>query len=166
MKKTLYLKFILAYLIFGFFGFVVVATFVSNMTMDHIKKNHAESLYKEAIQIANTYASDLYSNRTSLDTVKNQIDALAVYMNSTIWIINPSGRMVLDSSSPLDIEKEIVIENFDSTATAGSYYIVGTFFGRKTNSVYLLPSLIITGYRAMWSSICPCPPSGRRHTSF
>lgn len=60
MKKTLYLKFILAYLIFAFFGFVVVATFVSSLTMDHIKKNHAESLYKEAVQIANTYATDLY----------------------------------------------------------------------------------------------------------
>ncbi len=128
MKKTLYLKFILAYLIFGFFGFVVVATFVSSMTFDHIQKNHAESLYKEATQIANTYASDLYSNRTSLDTVKNQIDALAVYMNSTIWIINPSGRMVLDSSKPLDIETETFIEGFDSTATAGSYYTVGSFF--------------------------------------
>ena len=27
MRKTLYLKFLLAYFIFGFFGFVVVATF-------------------------------------------------------------------------------------------------------------------------------------------
>lgn len=38
MRKTLYLKFILAYLIFGFFGFVVVATFVSSLTLDHVKK--------------------------------------------------------------------------------------------------------------------------------
>ncbi len=147
MRKTLYLKFILAYLIFGFFGFVVVATFVSNMTLDHIKKNHAESLYKEAIQIANTYASDLYSNRTSLDTVKNQIDALAVYMNSTIWIINPSGRMVLDSSTPLDIEKEIVIENFDSTATAGSYYTEGTFFGYFQEDMLSVFAPITYNYR-------------------
>lgn len=128
MRRTLYLKFILGYLIFGFFGFVVVATFVSSMTFEHVRKNHAESLYKEATQIANTYASDLYSNRTSLDTVKNQIDALAVYMNSTIWIINPSGRMVLDSSRPLDVETEIIVDGFDSTATGGSYYTTGTFF--------------------------------------
>lgn len=147
MRKTLYLKFILAYLIFGFFGFVVVATFVSSLTKDHIKKNHAESLYKEAIQIANTYASDLYSNRTSLDTVKNQIDALAVYMNSTIWIINPSGRMVLDSSAPLDLEKEKVIENFDSTATAGSYYTEGNFFGYFENDVLSVFAPITYNYR-------------------
>ena len=55
MRKTLYLKFIVAYLIFGFFGFVVVATFVSNMTLDHVKKERSEALYKEATQIANTH---------------------------------------------------------------------------------------------------------------
>lgn len=147
MRKTLYLKFILAYLIFGFFGFVVVATFVSSLTLDHVKKNRAESLYKEAIQIANTYASDLYSNRTSLDTVKNQIDALAVYMNSMIWIINPSGRMVLDSSAMLDPEKEIILENFDSTATAGSYYIEGTFFGYFEQDMLSVFAPITYNYR-------------------
>ena len=54
MRKTLYLKFILAYIIFGLFGFVVVATFVSNMTMDHLKKEKADTLYKGATLIANT----------------------------------------------------------------------------------------------------------------
>ena len=44
MRKTLYLKLILAYIIFGLFGFVVVATFVANMTLDHLKKEHSESL--------------------------------------------------------------------------------------------------------------------------
>ena len=29
MKKSLYLKFVLAYVIFGFFSFIVVATFSS-----------------------------------------------------------------------------------------------------------------------------------------
>ena len=38
MRKTLYLKFVLGYLIFGFFGFLVVATFVSSMTLEHLKR--------------------------------------------------------------------------------------------------------------------------------
>ena len=33
MRKTLYLKFLLAYFILGFFGFVVVATYFSSKTM-------------------------------------------------------------------------------------------------------------------------------------
>jgi len=48
MRKTLYAKFILGYIIFGFFGFVVVATFVSNMTLEHLKREKADALYAEA----------------------------------------------------------------------------------------------------------------------
>ena len=128
MRKTLYLKLILAYIIFGLFGFLVVATFVSNMTSDHLKKEKADSLYREAVLIANTYASDLYNSAISLEAVKSQLDSLDAYLDATLWIINPSGRMILDSSSPLDVENEIVIEDFDPTITEGSYYTVGNFF--------------------------------------
>lgn len=128
MRKTLYLKFVLGYIIFGFFGFIVVATFVSSMTLEHLKREKADSLYKEVTLIAQTYASDLYNNETSLDTVKKQLDALDTYLSATIWIINPSGRMILDSSAPVDVENEVLIEDFDPTVTAGSYYTVGTFF--------------------------------------
>ena len=104
MRKTLYLKLILAYIIFGLFGFLVVATFVSNMTADHLTKEQADALYREATLIANTYATDLYNSEISLEAVKSQLDALDAYLNATLWIINPSGRMILDSSSPLDLE--------------------------------------------------------------
>lgn len=128
MRKTLYLKLILAYIIFGLFGFVVVATFVSDMTISHLTKEKADALYREATLIANTYATDLYNSEASLEAVKSQLDALDTYLDATIWIINPSGRMVLDSSSPVDVENEVVIENFDPTITAGSYYTEGNFF--------------------------------------
>lgn len=147
MRKTLYLKLLLAYLIFGLFGFVAVATFVSNMTMDHLKKEKADSLYREATLIANTYASDLYSNEATLESVKDQLDALDTYMNATIWIINPSGRMILDSSSPVDVETEIVVENFDPTVTAGSYYTVGDFFDTFDKDVLSVFAPITADYR-------------------
>ena len=35
MKKTLYLKFVLAYAIFGIFGFAIVTAFVPNMYVIH-----------------------------------------------------------------------------------------------------------------------------------
>lgn len=129
MRKTLYLKFLLAYFIFGFFGFLVVATFVDNMTMEHLKRERADALYKEATLIANTYAADLYDNETSLDTVKKQLDALDTYLSSRLWIINPSGRMVLDSQAPIDVENETVITDFDPTVTGSSHYTIGNFFG-------------------------------------
>lgn len=147
MRKTLYLKFILGYIIFGFFGFVVVATFVSNMTLEHLKREKANALYSEATLIAKTYASDLYNSETSLDTVKRQLDALSTYLSATIWIINPSGRMVLDSSSPINIENEVVIENFDPTVISGSYYTMGNFFGSFNEQMLSVFSPITSSFK-------------------
>ena len=129
MRKTLYLKFVLAYIIFGFFGFVVVATFVSSMLTDHLVREKSEELYREATIIANTYAGDLYNSQASLDTVSSQISALSQYMEATIWIINPSGRMILDSSVMIHPESEVIVEGFDPAITAGDFYTCGDFFG-------------------------------------
>ena len=128
MKKTLYLKFVVAYCIFGFFGFVIIATFVSSMTLEHLKREKANALYKEATLIANTYATDLYDGEISLESAQRQLEAIDIFLSASIWIINPSGRLVLDSSTPLDVEKSVVIDNFDPTITSGSYFTVGHFF--------------------------------------
>lgn len=159
MRKTLYLKLLLAYLIFGLFGFVVVATFVSNMTLDHLKKEKADSLYREATLVANTYAADLYNNEATLESVKDQLDALDTYMNATIWIINPSGRMILDSSAPFNVETEIVVENFDPTVTAGSYYTVGNFFNTFEENVLSVFAPITTDYRVKGYVVIHCAMS-------
>ncbi len=159
MRKTLYLKFLLAYFIFGFFGFVVVATFVSSMTMEHLKREKADALYKEATLIANTYASDLYTNETSLDTVKKQLDALDSYLSARLWIINPSGRMVLDSDAPLDIESETVITDFDPTIIGGSYYTIGNFFGSFTEEQLSVFAPITANYKVQGYVVIHYPMS-------
>lgn len=147
MKKTLYSKFVLAYFIFGLFGFIIVTTFVPNMTREHLVREKAESLYSEATLIANTYASGLYTSETNLQTVKTQLDALAVYLNSEIRIINPSGRLVLDTKLPLNVEDVVIIENFDPTVTGGSYYIIDNFFGNFESDVLTVLAPITTNYK-------------------
>ena len=129
MKRTLYLKFVLAYFIFAFFGFIVVATFTSSMTMEHMKRERADSLYKEALLISDSYAADLYNNEITLESVWRQIEAIGTFLDASIWIVNPSGLIVLDSSSPLDIENPVTIPNFSPTITGNSFYTTGNFFG-------------------------------------
>ena len=140
MKRTLYLKFLLAYLLFGIFGFIVVATFVYSMTYERLRRDNAENMYQVATQVANTYAADLYNSETSLEAVHTQLVALSQYMSGApIWIVNPSGRLVLDSSRVLGPGEEIIIQGFDPTVTGNSYYTTGTFwnsFGEETLSVF------------------------------
>ena len=146
MKKTVYLKFLLAYLIFGIFGLVILATFVPSMTMEHLIRERANSLYSEATLIANTYARNLYNSEISLEAVKDQLDALAVYLDSNIQIINPSGRLILDTDMPIDVENELIIEEFDPTVTGTSYYVIDNFFDVYPQDVLSVIAPITNNY--------------------
>lgn len=146
MKKTLYLKFLLAYGIFGIFGLVILATFVPSMTREHLIREKADSLYSEATLIANTYARNLYNSEISLEAVKDQLDALAVYLESNIQIINPSGRLILDTDAPIDVENEVIIEDFDSTIAGSSYYVIDNFFNFYSQDVLSVIAPITTNY--------------------
>ena len=128
MRKTLYLKFILAYILFAFFGFFTVATFVSKLTYEYCLRQTSKDMYHEATKIADTYAVDLYNSDISLETVQKQMEALSYFMDTEIWIINPSGRMVVNSADAPDPETEIIVEGFDPTVTQKNYYTRGTFF--------------------------------------
>ncbi len=128
MRKTLYLKFLVGYIIFGFFGFLAVATFTTSMIKEQVIHGKANALYETATFVANTSGAQLYNSETTLETVKYQLDAIDSYLSANLWIINPSGRMVLNSREEIDVETAVIVENFDPTVTAGSYYTEGTFF--------------------------------------
>ena len=147
MRKTLYLKLCLAYVIFAFFAFIVVATFGSNLTLEQLKREKADTLYQEATLIANSYASDLYTNEISLETAKKQLDAIDLFLGSSIWIINPSGRLIMSTDHPLDVNTEIVIEDFDPTVTVGSYYTTGNFFNSFDEEKLSVLAPITTNYK-------------------
>ena len=132
MRKALYFKFILAYLIFAFFGVFMVATFGASMIRN---------------QISTTYASDLYTNRAALDTVKQELDFLDDYLSANIWIINPSGLIVLDSASPIEVVNPPTVEGFDSTVYAGKYYSVGNFFNFFDEDYLSVYAPITDGYK-------------------
>ncbi len=148
MKRTLYLKFLIAYLLFGIFGFIAVATFVYNMTYERIKRDKTDNMYQVATQIANTYAADLYNSETSLEAVHTQMVALSMYMDSqSIWIINPSGRLVLDSSRKLNPGDEVIIDGFDPSILGSSYYITGDFWGSFNEEVISVFAPITANYK-------------------
>ncbi len=165
MRRTLYWKFLLAYLIFGFFGFIIVANFVSGMTYDHLRKEKAEALYREAVIISSSYASDLYNNNTSLETVKKQLDALDAYLSASIWIMNPSGRVLVDSNHPLDVENQIVVDHFDPTVTGNSYYTVGTFFDMFDEDMLSVFAPITSDFKVKGYVVILMPMSSIRASS-
>ena len=166
MKRTLYLKFVLAYLIFGFFGFVVVATFTSSMTLEHLKRERADALYQEAMLVSNSYAADLYNSEITLESVWRQIKAIDTFLDASVWIVNPSGLIVLNSSESLDIENPVTIPNFNPTITGNSFYTVGNFFGMFHEDMIsafapITAQYKVKGYVVIHASMSELEDSGR-----
>ena len=138
-NRTIFLKFLLAYALFAVFGFIATGTFIRSLVLTHLQTEQGERLYAFATQIADTYASDLYDTRTSIETVRTELMAFSKYLEADIWIINPSGRMVVDSARQLASDEEVMVEGFDPTVKGTDYYAVGDFFGtfeEETLSVF------------------------------
>ena len=157
MKKTLYLKFIIAYLIFGIFGFIAVATFMQEMTEDQVIKQSAGKYYNAAVEISQSYAVDLYNNETSLVSLKEELDSLASIIDASVWIVNPSGLIVLSSDSPINIDNPVSIENFDPSVLAGSYYSIGNFYGQFETKHVIVAAPITSGYNVVGYVIVHTP---------
>ena len=132
MRHSLYLKFILAYLVFGLLGFLVVATFSSRMTLRYLTEQRAESLYREANYISANFVRSYYSDSPdapSLATVYSHFQALDTYLNASIWLLNADGTLLVNSEGSYSEESNTVIEEFDPTDMGSSYYMISDFYG-------------------------------------
>lgn len=152
-KRTLYLKFIITYLVFGVLSFITIATFTSAKTTGYLISNEAAALYKEATLISNKYATYFYNDEISSADIEEQLDAIDTLTSAAIWIINPNG-FVLYTTRDERIPNN-TIEGFDP-ASDSTNYIVGDFYGifpEETLSVfspitynYTVPGYVVLHY--------------------
>ena len=127
-KHTLYFKFIIAYLILGVVGFVMIATLGSSMVESQLKNSIADDLYREATTIS---GDSLVQNNTSANnllTLKQYLSTLSDYQNAEIWVLNNQGQRILSTKTGFSYYDPVTIDGFVPT-TWGSYYRTGNFYG-------------------------------------
>ncbi len=130
MKRTLYLKILLGYLIFGILGFITVSTFTSHISMNYIQENEADSLYREANLIASTYATNYYNSTITLEDLQRQLKSLDTYLSAQIWIVDTQGELLVNSREPVDMDNRTLIDGFNITDFGSKYYQIGNFYGK------------------------------------
>ncbi len=157
MKKTLYLKFLFAYVLFGVMCFISISTLSSRLVVNHLTREKADALYKEAALVASSYATGIYTGEVTPESAKTQLKAIDTYISAPIWLIDASGRVILNSREDLSTDSPEVIENFDPTAS-GKYYMTGDFYGcfkEETLSVFspITAKFKVVGYVVIHSSM-------------
>lgn len=132
MKHSLYLKFILTYMIFGFLGFFIIAIFSSQMTLNYLTERKAESLYREANYLSGNFVQSYYSRNqdaVTLNTLHSHFQALDTYLDASLWLLNPDGSVLINSDSSFSEESSLIIEDFDPTDMGNHYYLISDFYG-------------------------------------
>ncbi len=142
MKHSLYLKFILGYLVFGLLGFAAIATLSARLMHNHLVEEQAEAMYDEANLIASSYSSVYQGKKQDLNSAYPQLQAVAEFVKAEIWVVNRQGIVVVDSDR--SARTGTAIEDFDPTATGNKSYCIGNYYGQFPYDV-LSVSAPITG---------------------
>ena len=123
--KRLYTKFLLGYLGFIILGFLTIALFSSRLTEQYLLRSTGEKLYNEASLLAQECA-ELYSG-SDLDLIsaKPAIQALASYMDASVWLMDRQGEIFYDSSHR---DTHLVIPQFNPADPGPQHYTVGYFY--------------------------------------
>lgn len=139
MKRTLYLKILAGYIAFAVLAFIATATFTTQRTYHYMLETEADDLYREAKAIASNYGVNYYQNTLTLAEFREHLSALDTYLNASIRLIDPRGRILIDSDADTTGNTPAEIPDFSITSFGTSYYQTGTFFhtlDQKSLTVY------------------------------
>lgn len=152
MKRTLYIEFLLSYVIYGVLAFIVLFTFTQYSIIAFSERREAQQLYREAALIASSYAREYTNLELSLEDFQAQMEALGVYLTADIWVVDNQKRILFDSSNTAVAENAAnaeytVIEDFDTADFGSRYYMIGNFYGLYSEDVLTVFSPITSNYR-------------------
>ena len=143
MRRTLYRKLILIYVILAIAGFTLISTVGSRMVEDSLVSSASTSLYREATQIASKQGDLYYHSERSLTDLYNSLSALASYHNSQIWLISADGEILLNTAAALDEENpEISQQGIDPGFAVGQPFLRNVGFERPVFGFEALEGIV------------------------
>lgn len=99
MKSTLYLKFVIVYIIFGFMSIFTVATLGSGLVSAPLVRNVSSAVYREANMVATDYLPQFFSEQISLNDVRTQLAGIETHLNAAVWFVDRDGVMITSAQS-------------------------------------------------------------------
>ncbi len=162
-RHSLYIKFLLGYLIFGFLGFFVIATVFSAVLRDREINTQAEALYDEAYDIAADFSGIYQGRRQDTAEAYARLSVAAAYLKADIWIIDRDGVITTDTAGT---REGVRIEDFDPLAAGSAHYTTGTYFGQFPDEVISASAPITGNYNTYGYVVIHLPMSQVTDTAY
>ena len=159
MRSTLYLKFVIVYIILGFLTFFTVATLNSELFEQYLLKEESSKLHRQAILLADDYLVNYFTDDLTLYDVHVQLDAMSDYMDASAWFVDPQGTLLTSASyekAPLPPQQ---ISDFDPAECGNSSYLLGNYHDYFRESVITVISPVTQGFSTKGYIIFHSPES-------
>lgn len=146
MHSTLYLKFIIVYILFGFLSFFTVATLSAGLSKSTIESQTSQTLYKEANLIATEYLPGYFTDDLKYSQVRIQLDGMRTYLESSLWFVDDEGKMLIYSQDGIRDIAPAYIDDFDPAEIGSEQYQIGDYHGCFKEDVVTVMAPVTQGF--------------------
>lgn len=146
MKSTLYLKFIILYIIFGFLSIFTAATLTSGLVRTPLERQIASNMYQEASMVANDYLPQYFSDQLTLSSVQLQLSGMEIQLDAAVWFTDQNGDLLASTHSDGYPSAPDSIEDFNPAESGSSRYQIGTYHSCFPENVITVTAPVVYGY--------------------
>lgn len=146
MRSTLYLKFIIVYILFGFLCIFSVATLTVNLTERPLKEEQADSLYQEVNLVASNYLPSYFAEELDGKEVYLQLSGMELQLDASIWFADKNGKMISSAVSDNYPSAPLYIQDFDPVEISGRKYQIGRYHDYFDEDVITVMAPVVYGY--------------------
>ena len=147
MRRTLYWKFIFAYLILAILSLLVVTTLGRQLVENSRVRAEADTMYAEASRIAASHGVRYFSVSADLKESYENLQTIAAADETVIRVIATDGREIINTDMPYDPEKPHVIESFNYATFGPGIYEIGTFYDEYAEDCLSVICPVTSGVR-------------------
>ncbi len=133
MRKALYLKFIVSYVLLGLMGVFITASLGSQLIENQLVEHRAADLYEEATALSTQASILTIESDEELQEFYRTLTAVAAGSRADIRMIDAKGTVRMNTANAFDPTAEEQIADFDYTEFGPQYYEVSTFFNQYTD---------------------------------
>lgn len=146
MRSTLYLKFLIVYIVFGFLSIFVVAMVGTSFFDKTMQTQTSTELYREANMVASDYLPHYFEQDVTEKEVSIVLKGISRQLSASVWFLDRDGKIIL-SSTPDELSiPPSDIKDFDPAEIGSKRYIIGNYHGLFDQDVMTVIAPVIHGY--------------------
>ena len=112
MKKTIFDKIVVGFVLLVIVIFSVLALYTVNMTQSKLLSNTEQNLKTESKLIISTTVTDYMNGLIDKNTFYQKLDEHAADMDAEIWLSTANGEIIYCSNSESPAAKDMMITDF------------------------------------------------------